>query len=83
VHGSICTDQPDLLYRIDMFRELCKEQGAYGKAKTFPSSPGKKNCFLKAESAPDYEPLDDTICEVILLAENAFDVSYFFAAFIC
>lgn len=68
VRGRICADQNDLLYRIDMFRELCKEQEAYGKAKIFPSSLGKMNYFLKKESATDYVPFDDTICEVVLLS---------------
>ena len=68
VLGRICSDQNDLLYRINLFRELCKEQDAYGKAKVFSSPLGKMNYFMKSESSPDYIPFDNTSCEVILLS---------------
>jgi putative nucleotidyltransferase with HDIG domain len=68
VRGRKCADMDELLYRVNMFRELCYEQDVYGKARVFPSDLGKLNYFLKEESSPDYVPFDDTICEVVLLA---------------
>ncbi len=68
VLGRACADKKELLYRVDMFRELCIEQVVYGKAKDFPSSLGKMNYFLKDESSPDYIPFDDKTCEVVLLS---------------
>lgn len=68
VLGRQCADRQELLYRIDMFRELCLENDVFGKAKTFPSALGKLNYFLKDESSPDYLPFDDTTCEVVVLS---------------
>jgi putative nucleotidyltransferase with HDIG domain len=68
VLGRISADRNDLLYRVEMFRELCKEHGVYGEAKRFPSSLGKMNYFRKEEASADYLPFDDTTCEVIMLS---------------
>lgn len=68
VLGRECADRNDLLYRVEMFRELCREQEAYGQPKKFASSLGKLHYFQKAESSPDYLPFDDTQCEVFLLS---------------
>lgn len=68
VLGRECADRNELLYRIGLFRELCKEQDAYGKAKEFPSALGKLDYFMKTESSTAYVPFDDTSCEVILLS---------------
>lgn len=37
VLGRICTDQADLLYRIDLFEEFCREQDCFGKPYAFAS----------------------------------------------
>ncbi len=68
VLGRECADRNELLYRVEMFRELCKEQLAYGKAKSFPSELSKMNYFRKEDGSPDYEPFDVTQCEVVLLS---------------
>lgn len=68
VLGRICADQAELLYRIELFRELCIEQGCYGAPKTFPSDLSRFSYFRKEEQSTDYEPFDDTSSEVILLS---------------
>lgn len=68
VLGRECADRNDLLCRVEMFRELCKEHDVYGNAKQFPSSLSKLNYFLKEDSSPDYEPFDVSQCEVVLLS---------------
>lgn len=66
--GRICTDQKELLYRIELFKELCIENDCWGKAKAFPSDLAKFLYFRKEEQMPDYEPFDATWGEVIMLS---------------
>lgn len=68
VKGRICEDKEDLLYRIEMFRELAKEQDCWDKAKVFPSNLAKFEYFQKEDSFPDYQPFDNTNNEVIMLS---------------
>ncbi len=66
--GRICADQADLLYRIELFKSLCEEEGVFGKTKVFPSDLARFNYFQKEHESPDYEPFNDKIFEVILLS---------------
>ncbi|MFN7117431.1 MAG: AAA family ATPase [Saprospiraceae bacterium] len=68
VLGRICTDQADLLYKIDLFEEFCKEQQCWGQARQFPSDLARFHYFQKEESYPDYEPFDDTRVDVVMIA---------------
>lgn len=57
--GRICEDQDDLLYRIALFEELCKEHDCFGKPRSFKSDYGRYLFLNKPNTAPDYEPYDD------------------------
>ena len=68
VLGRICADRNELLYRIEMFRELCKEQDCYGKPKQFPSSLSRFQFFRKEDQSADYLAFDDTKGKAIILS---------------
>jgi predicted kinase len=68
VLGRICSDQKELLYKIELFRELCIEQNCWGKPKEFPGELSRFLYFRKEEQSPDYIPFDTRKSEVILLS---------------
>lgn len=57
--GRICSDADEILLRIELFNELCKENDCFGKKRTFTSNYGRYLFLNKEESSPDYEPYDD------------------------
>jgi predicted kinase len=67
VLGRICEDTDELLYKIELFKELCKDNDCFGKAKHFASNYGRFLYFNKAQSAPDYQPFDDLMCTVTVM----------------
>jgi predicted kinase len=68
VLGRICTDQKDLLHRVALFEELCKEQQCWENARRFSSDLAKFVYFRKEDASPDYDPYDDLKAEVIMLS---------------
>lgn len=67
--GRKCADRDELLLRVDLFREQCRELDCYGKPRAFASELGRFLYFMKDEEAtPDYEPFDDYAGEVVLLS---------------
>lgn len=68
VRGRICTDQAELLERIELFREFCKEQDCYDHPRRFTSEHSRFVYFHSEGKHPDYEAYDDTTFEVILMA---------------
>lgn len=68
VLGRICADQEDILLRIDLFNELCKEHDCWGQAWKFASEYGRFLFFAKEEIAPDYEPFDDLKFDVYMMS---------------
>jgi predicted kinase len=67
VLGRICNDKEELLYRIELFRELCREHNCYGKPREF-SNPFSRFFYLRREDvAPDYIAYNDSKFEVILM----------------
>lgn len=68
VLGRICSDQHELLYRIELFKELCIENECWGKPKRFPSSTARFEYFNKEERFVDYLPFEDFKTEVIILS---------------
>lgn len=67
VLGRICLDQRDLLYRIDLFEELCREQACWNGPRVFESGLSKFTYFSKENASPDYVPFSDLRGEVIML----------------
>ncbi len=68
VLGRICKDQSELLYRIELFKELCIENDCWGKPKVFHSDLAKFEYFKKEDKQPNYQPFDDYKSEVIMLS---------------
>lgn len=68
VLGRICSDATELLYKIDLFKELCIEHDCWGKPKQFASDLSKFQYFRKPDRSPDFEAFDDTKSTTILLS---------------
>ncbi len=71
VRGRVCADADDLLARVDLFRDYCREHGCLDRPYAFPSGLSRFAYFHKGqgqEADPTYDPYDDTRCEVVLMA---------------
>jgi predicted kinase len=66
--GRICNDQSELLYKISLFEELCREQDCWGKPKVFANGLARFQYFRKDDRTTDYVPFDDYRGEAILLS---------------
>ncbi|RYZ34081.1 MAG: HD domain-containing protein, partial [Sphingobacteriales bacterium] len=66
--GRMCSDQQDLLYRIDLFDALCQENRCWGKAREFASPNAKFQYFRREDAYPDYLPFDDFGSTVVMLS---------------
>lgn len=66
--GRLCSDQNDLLSRIEFFEAFCEEQNCWHNTRNFASSLARFTYFHKENSHPDYVPFDDTKGEVIMLS---------------
>lgn len=66
--GRICTDQAAMLERISFFEAYCREQQCWGQERSFVNALSRFRYFQQETGAsPDYQPFDDTICEVVVL----------------
>ena len=65
--GRVCADQDDLLYRIDLFREFCRENHCYGAPYPFAGDHSRFLYFRKPGTSPEYAAYDDTAFEVTLM----------------
>ncbi len=68
MRGRMCADQPELLERIELFREFCREQGCYDGPRQFASPYSRFMYFQSEQRDPDYAAYDDTTFEVVLMA---------------
>ena len=66
--GRICKDLSEMLYRLELFKELCRENQCYGKPKFFASSTTRFAYFNKKDISPDYKLYDNTKFEVVLMS---------------
>lgn len=66
--GRTCSDQADLLDRIELFKALCEEQQCWNAARPFHSELARFIYFHKENSFPDYIPFDDLKAEVIMMS---------------
>jgi len=66
--GRECSDQAELLHRVELFREFCSEQQCLDRPRAFPSSLSRFQYFRAAGRDPDYETHDDSKCEAILMS---------------
>jgi putative nucleotidyltransferase with HDIG domain len=65
--GRICSDQAELLYRIDLFEALCQEQNCWGQPWAFQTPHARFHYFNKEGSAPGFVPFDDFGATVVML----------------
>lgn len=68
VLGRICKDADELLYKIDLFKELCIEHDCWGKPKMFSDGLSKYRYFRKEDVFADATVFDDTKTEVVILS---------------
>ncbi|SEW53672.1 AAA family ATPase [Chitinophaga arvensicola] len=66
--GRICSDQADLLYRIDCFEELCRDNQCWGRPRAFATPEARMQYLQKADSSPDYVPFDTPQATVIMMS---------------
>ena len=67
VLGRTCKDQQEILLRIELFNELCRENKCFGKPRTFESNYGRYLYLNKPETSPDYVPFDDLKFDVYVM----------------
>ncbi len=66
--GRICEDQADMLYRVDLFKELSEENECFQKPFSFQDSFSRFAYFQREECAPNYKSFNDTSFEVIMMS---------------
>lgn len=64
--GRECADKAELLDRVDLFREVARENGCYTSAREFASDHCRYLYFRGRDLDPDCEVYDDTRLEVIV-----------------
>ncbi len=65
--GRICNDQEELLLKIELFNELCRENKCFGTSRKFETDYARYLFLNKSEASPDYVPFDDLKFDVILM----------------
>lgn len=68
VGGRICQDQQELLARVELFREFCRELECYEQPRQFASAHSRFVYFQSERGDPAYAAYDDTRFEVVLMA---------------
>lgn len=69
--GRKCEDADEILLRIELFNELCKDNKCFGTKRHFSSNYGRFLYFNKPDSFPDYLPFDDLKFDVIVMCALA------------
>ena len=67
VLGRTCHDQDEILMKIELFKELCKDNQCFTKPKEFKSNYGRFLYFNKEDGYVNYFPFDDLICTVTVM----------------
>lgn len=68
VLGRICTDQDEMLYKIDCFEAFCREQSCWGTARNFATNEAKMYYMQHENAYSDYVPFEQPGAEVILMS---------------
>jgi predicted kinase len=68
VRGRICADQSELLARVALFRDFCKEQGCYDGPYQFASPYSRFVYFHSEQKQASYAAYDDTKFEIVLMS---------------
>lgn len=67
VLGRICPDKEELLLKIELFKELCKENDCYYHKKEFSTDLARFEFLNKDECSVEYVPFDDKQFTVYVL----------------
>jgi putative nucleotidyltransferase with HDIG domain len=68
VLGRTCNDKEELLYKIELFKELCIENECWGKPRYFKTANARFRYFKKENSYPDFVPFDEFGSHVIMMS---------------
>ena len=66
--GRICADQSDLLYRIDCFEELCRDNGCWEGQHSFANAHARMHYFEREGAYINYTPFESPQFEVVLMS---------------
>ena len=66
VLGRICDTQPELMYRLELYRELCLENDCFYQPRAWYNDHSRFRYFWSEETYPS-EIFDDTTHEVVML----------------
>jgi predicted kinase len=66
--GRQCADKDSLLTHIELFCELCREEGCFDKPKQFPSAHSRFLYFRTPGRDPDYLAHEAPRCEVTVMS---------------
>ena len=66
--GRECPDKDDLLERVELFREFCKEQGVWEGPYPFQNGHHRFEYFEKPDNGPLYVPFSDFKCQATILS---------------
>ncbi len=67
--GRESRGQHETAEAVELFEELCREQGCFEESRPFPSDHSRFLFFrLRGERDPDYLAHDDTQCEMVLMS---------------
>ncbi len=66
--GRICLDQEEILLKIDLFEELCRENQCWESNYPFQSDYGRFLYLNRDNIAPSYKPFNDLKFEVVMLS---------------
>lgn len=68
VRGRECADQGDLLERVELFAELCRDEGCWQGPRAFASEVARFTYLAHQGAKPlEYVPHEDFACEAVLL----------------
>lgn len=67
MRGRICDDVERVLDNIELFRELAKEEGCYGKPRAFADAHTRVSYFRGADVHPDYPLFQEVGSKVVVL----------------
>lgn len=65
--GRVCEDAEEMLLRIELFDELCRDNKCFGIQRHFDSNYGRFLYLNKPETSPDYVPFDDLKFDVYVM----------------
>lgn len=68
IRGRICADMPRILDAIELYRELCRDEGCFDGPRAFPSAHTRYTFFRAEGRHPDVPVFDDTKTEVVVMS---------------